>query len=47
VGITDKDSIAALAHEDVQKRIRLAAIDAPEGSRAFGQPSKLKPSRLL
>lgn len=40
VGVTDGDTIVVLDASRVQHRIRLAGIDAPERSQAFGQVSK-------
>lgn len=40
VGITDGDTISILDSTDTQHKVRLAGIDAPEKSQAFGQASK-------
>lgn len=47
VGITDGDTITVLAPGNVQYRIRLAGIDAPEHNQAFGTRSKQNLSRLV
>lgn len=47
VGVTDGDTITVLAPGDVQYRIRLAGIDAPEHNQAFGTRSKQNLSRLV
>lgn len=40
VGVTDGDTITVLAGGNVQEKIRLAGIDAPEVGQPFGQASK-------
>lgn len=40
VGVTDGDTVKVLTAGNVQERIRLAGIDAPERSQPFGQVSK-------
>lgn len=40
VGIADGDTITVLAAGNVQRKIRLAGIDAPEKKQAFGQRSR-------
>jgi endonuclease YncB( thermonuclease family) len=40
VGISDGDTLTLLDASKVQHKIRLAAIDAPEKSQAFGNKSK-------
>jgi endonuclease YncB( thermonuclease family) len=47
VGITDGDTITVLAPGNVQYRIRLAGIDAPEHDQAFGTRSKQNLSPLV
>jgi endonuclease YncB( thermonuclease family) len=47
VGVTDGDTITVLAPGNVQYRIRLAGIDAPEHNQAFGTRSKQNLSRLV
>jgi endonuclease YncB( thermonuclease family) len=47
VGVTDGDTITVLAPGNVQHRIRLAGIDAPERNQAFGTRSKQNLSRLV
>jgi endonuclease YncB( thermonuclease family) len=47
VGITDGDTITVLAPGNMQYRIRLAGIDAPEHNQAFGTRSKQNLSRLV
>jgi endonuclease YncB( thermonuclease family) len=42
VGVKDGDTIVILTHSKQQIKIRLAEIDAPEQSQAFGQRSKQK-----
>ncbi len=40
VGITDGDTVTLLTSDNVQYKIRLAGIDAPEKNQPFGQKSK-------
>ncbi len=40
VGVSDGDTITILDHQNVQHRIRLSAIDAPEKAQPFGNISK-------
>jgi endonuclease YncB( thermonuclease family) len=40
VGISDGDTITLLDDQQVQHKIRLAGIDAPENKQAFGEKSK-------
>lgn len=40
VGITDGDTITVLDSENIQHKVRLAGIDAPERGQPFGQKSK-------
>lgn len=47
VGIQDGDTITVIAQGNVQYRIRLAGIDAPEHNQAFGSRSKESLSRLI
>jgi endonuclease YncB( thermonuclease family) len=47
VGVTDGDTITVLAPGNVQHRIRLASIDAPEHDQAFGTRSKQNLSQLV
>lgn len=47
VGVTDGDTITVLDDQRVQHKIRLAGIDAPEKSQAFGQRSKAFLSSLV
>ena len=47
VGVTDGDTITVLDDQRVQHKIRLAGIDAPEKSQAFGQRSKTFLSSLV
>lgn len=47
VGVLDGDTIDILDTRNVQTRIRLAGIDAPEKSQAFGNRSKEHLSRLV
>ena len=42
IGVADGDTITVLGSNRVQHRIRLAGIDAPEKSQAYGQVSKLE-----
>ena len=47
VGVTDGDTVKALAAGNQLLRIRLSWIDAPESSQAFGQRSKQHLSELI
>jgi endonuclease YncB( thermonuclease family) len=47
VGVADGDTITVLGLNRVQHRIRLAGIDAPEKSQAYGQVSKQHLSALV
>lgn len=47
VGISDGDTITVLDSSNGQHKIRLAGIDAPEKSQAFGQRSKENLSALV
>jgi endonuclease YncB( thermonuclease family) len=47
VGVADGDTITVLDDQRVQHKIRLAGIDAPEKSQAFGQRSKAFLSSLV
>lgn len=40
VGVSDGDTITVLDVDQVQHKVRLAGIDAPEKEQAFGQKSK-------
>jgi len=46
VGVTDGDTLTILESGNKQIKVRLAAIDAPEKSQAFGQQSKLALSNI-
>lgn len=46
VGIADGDTLTILDVSNTQVKVRLAAIDAPEKSQAFGQRGKQKLSEL-
>lgn len=46
VGISDGDTITILAPGDIQERIRLSGIDAPEKRQPYGQVSKQALSAL-
>lgn len=47
VGVSDGDSITVLDNSKTQHKIRLAGIDAPEKSQAFGERSKQHLSDLV
>lgn len=47
VGVTDGDTITILDNTNMQYKIRLAGIDAPEKKQAFGQVSKKSLSDLV
>ena len=40
VSVADGDTITVLTEDNVQVKVRLAAIDAPEGGQEFGQKSR-------
>lgn len=46
VGITDGDTVTVLTPARIQKKVRLAGIDAPEKGQPFGQASKRQLSEL-
>lgn len=46
VGISDGDTVTLLAADKTSVRIRLAEIDAPEKSQAYGQASKASLSKM-
>lgn len=47
VGVADGDTITVLDASDEQHKIRLAGIDAPEKSQAYGQVAKQSLSELV
>jgi endonuclease YncB( thermonuclease family) len=47
VSVTDGDTVTVLDAENVQHRIRLSGIDAPESHQAFGARSKQSLSTLV
>ena len=47
VGVTDGDTITFLSAGNVEEKIRLAGIDAPEKAQPFGQAAKQKLSDLV
>jgi endonuclease YncB( thermonuclease family) len=47
VGVADGDTVTVLDSERVQHKVRLAGIDAPERSQAFGNRSKESLSELV
>lgn len=47
VGVSDGDTITVLDRENVQHRIRLSAIDAPEKAQPFGNRSKEQLSKWI
>lgn len=47
VGIQDGDTVTGLAAGNIQYRILLAGIDAPEHGQAFGTRSKQNLSKLI
>lgn len=47
VGVADGDTITVLAHPNIQHKVRLAGIDAPEKNQAFGKRSKQSLSDLV
>lgn len=47
IGVSDGDTITILDRQNVQHRIRLAAIDAPEKAQPFGNRSKEHLSRRV
>src|SRR4051794_13231187 len=46
VSIADGDTVTVLDADDIQHRIRLSGIDAPESHQAFGSRSKQSLSEL-
>lgn len=46
VGVSDGDTITVLDRQNVQHRIRLSAIDAPEKAQPFGNRSKQNMERM-
>lgn len=47
VSVADGDTITVLDRDHVQRKIRLAGIDAPEKSQAFGQRSRESLAELV
>jgi endonuclease YncB( thermonuclease family) len=47
VGVTDGDTITLLAPGNVEEKIRLSGIDAPEKTQPYGQASKQNLSDLV
>ncbi|MBI3532202.1 MAG: thermonuclease family protein [Burkholderiales bacterium] len=47
IGITDGDTITVLDDQNVQHKVRLAGIDAPEKNQPYGQRSKQSLSNLI
>lgn len=47
VGVADGDTITVLDSSKIQHKVRLAGIDAPEQSQAFGNRSKQSLSNLV
>ena len=47
VGVTDGDTITVLDANNMQHKIRLQGIDAPEKAQAFGQKSKQSLNQLV
>jgi endonuclease YncB( thermonuclease family) len=47
VGVTDGDTVTVLDTSNIQHKIRLAGIDAPEKKQAFGQRSKQSLSDIV
>jgi len=47
VGVSDGDTITVLDAAKMQRKVRLAAIDAPEKAQAFGERSKQNLSALV
>lgn len=47
VGVADGDTITVLAPQNIQHKVRLSGIDAPEKSQAFGQRAKQSLSDLV
>ena len=47
VGVTDGDTITVLDASNVQYKVRLAGIDAPERTQPFGQRAKERLAELL
>jgi len=46
ISVADGDTLTVLDHNNLQHKIRLAGIDAPEKAQPFGQRSKQNLSRL-
>ena len=47
VGVSDGDTITVLDRNNVQHKIRLAGIDAPEKAQAFGEKSRQSLARMV
>lgn len=47
VGVQDGDTVTILDATNVQRRVRIAGIDAPEKSQAFGEASRESLARLV
>ena len=47
VGVADGDTITVLDANNIQHKIRLEGIDAPETAQAFGQKSKQSLSQMV
>jgi endonuclease YncB( thermonuclease family) len=47
IGVSDGDTLTVLDDAEVQHKIRIAAIDAPEKGQAFGEGSKQALSALV
>ena len=47
VGVSDGDTITVLDANNIQHKIRLEGIDAPETAQAFGQKSKQSLSQMV
>lgn len=46
IGVSDGDTVTVLSSENVQHKIRLSGIDAPERAQPFGQRAKEKMAEL-